>query len=149
MTGWRKPSVCVLLLAVVCPALLLADLEAVKKEPNLLKRSQLALDHADAVLDVARKSYRQGEPDKVDAALREIQESIELAYQALQDTGRPPRSISGRYKRGEISTRRLLRRLETFQNEMSYLERDTIEGVVKAVDKVHHDFLIGVMGGGR
>jgi hypothetical protein len=39
--------------------------------------------------------------------------------------------------------------LETFRDELSYLERDTIDSVIKVIQKVHHDFLMGVMGGGQ
>ena len=41
---------------IVVPALAFADLEAIKAEPNLERRSQKALDYASSRLDEARKA---------------------------------------------------------------------------------------------
>ncbi len=125
------------------------DLEAVKAEENLFKRARKSVENADRMLDVARDAYLKGESDKVSAALKEVDDSIALAYQSLKDTGRKPRKISKHYKRAEIGSRKLLRRLETFRNEMSYLDREQIEEVIKNVRKIQQDLLFDVMGGGH
>lgn len=124
-----------------------ADLEVAKAERNLTKRSRLALENADKVLDAAREAYLQGDNDKLAASFEELEASVELAYQSLKDTGKKPRKAAKHYKRGEIGTRKLLRRLETFQADMSYLDREKIEEVIKTVQRVHDDFLLDVMGG--
>lgn len=142
-------AVAVVAAIVLAPPAAQADLEAVKSEKKLEKRSKLALENADAMLDVAREAYRTGDAGKLHAALVELQESVELAYQSLVDTGKKPRKSASHYKRGEISTRQLLRRLDTFMREMSYMDRDQVESVIKAVQKIHDSFLLDVMGGGK
>ena len=100
-------------------------------------------------LDAAKRAYRKGDSETVSAALQEIQESIDLAYQSLQEIGWNPRKRPKPYKRAEISTRKLLRRLDTFRRDMSYLDRDQIGGVIKSVQKVHDDVLRDIMAGGK
>jgi len=139
----------VVLAASVAAAAMAADLEAVKAEENLFKRARKSVENADRMLDVARAAYQKGERDKVSAALKEVDDSIALAYQSLQDTGRKPRKISKHYKRAEIGSRKLLRRLETFRNEMSYLDREQIEQVIKHIQKIQEELLLDVMGGGK
>ena len=56
-----------------------ADLTRALKEPNLEKRSQLALDNATAAYKAAREAYEKGENEQVARWLAEIQESVELA----------------------------------------------------------------------
>ena len=124
-----------------------ADLEEIKEDANLQRRSRRALENADAVLDKAREAYREGDGRTMDLAFQEIIASVELAYQALVERGRNPRRDAQPYKRGEISTRDLLRRLTTFREEMSYMDRDRIASVIEAVDKTHGNFLRDVMGG--
>lgn len=126
-----------------------ADLEAVKAEPKLEKRAEKALKNAGTMLDAARDAYRKGEPERVKTALNEVAESVKLAYQSLKDTGKNPRKKARPFKRAEISTRKLLRSLDTFRDEMSYLERDQIDGVIRTVHKVNEDLLHDVMGRGR
>ena len=147
----RFPLTAMALMAVVvlAPPAARADLEAVKKERKLEKRSRLALENADTMLDAARDAYRAGDASKLRTSLAELQESVELAYQSLVDTGKKPRKNASHYKRGEINTRQLLRRLDTFRNEMSYLDRDQVEAVMKVIQKVHDSFLLDVMGGGK
>ena len=148
MTGWRF----LLILAVLLhpgSSLLRADLEAVKAERRLEKRSEKALKNADEMLNVARDAYLKGDAGLLRAVLAEVRESVELSYQSLKETGKNPRKRSKPYKRAEIRTRKLLRRLDTFRGEMSYLDRDQIEEVIKSVQKVHDDLLHDIMGGGK
>ena len=129
--------------------LLRADLEAVKAEPKLEKRSEKALKNAGKMLDVARDAYLKGDADLLKSALAEVRESVEISYQSLKETGRNPRRRSKPYKRGEINTRKLLRRLDTLPGEMSYLDRDQIDAVIESVQKVHDRFLHDIMTGGK
>lgn len=124
-----------------------ADLEEIKEDTNLQRRSRKALENADTVLDKARKAYRKGDGSTMDQAFQEIIASVEVAYEALVERGRDPRKNAQPYKRGEIKTRELLRRLATFREEMSYMDRDRIASVIEAVDKIHSNFLRDVMGG--
>jgi hypothetical protein len=55
--------------------------------------------------------------------------------------------VSRHYKRAEIGSRKLLRELDGFRNEMSYLEREEIDKVIQTVQKVQSELLHAVMGG--
>ena len=136
----------VALLALPAGELLYADLETIKTEGNLEKRADKAMKNAAATLDAARKAYKTGDSAQLHASLQEVQDSVDLAYTSLKDTGKDPRKHSKHFKRAEIRARELLRRLETFRNEMSYTDREEIEGVIKRVQQVRNDLLLGIMG---
>ena len=54
-----------------------ADISAVKSEPDLEKRSELALANADHAIDEARQAYSSGNDQAQHAALNEVKESVE------------------------------------------------------------------------
>src|SRR6185295_12661320 len=89
-----------------------ADLAAIRQEANLERRSQLAMENAGTALDVARTGYQAGDVEKAEAAMKEVQESVDLAYQSILDTGKVARRDPGLFKRAELASRRLLRRIE-------------------------------------
>ena len=126
-----------------------ADLARVLAESNLEKRSQLALDNAVAAYKSARTAYEKGELEEVAAAAKEIQESIELAYTSLTKTGKDPRKSPKWFKKAEIATRDLLRRLESFQQEMGFSDRPLFDPVKNRVAQVHDELLVGLMEGKR
>ncbi len=124
-----------------------ADLSKARAEQNLERRSKLALDNAAAELQAAREAYKNNEPDKVAAHMSEIGESVDLAYDALKQTNKDPRRSPKWFKSAEIATRDLLRKLDSFENDMSYNERAGIESVKAKVQQVHDDLLVGLMEG--
>lgn len=130
-------------------ALAEADLEAVRAEKKLEKRARLALQNADRMITAARQSYQSGDAAAVRAALDEVALSVELCYQSLKETGRDPRRNFRHYKHAEITTRQLLRRLDGFRDEMSYLDRELIEPVIERVEHVNKELLHDIMGGRR
>jgi hypothetical protein len=137
-----------LLLAVVLAAgALRAGLEQAKAEPNLGKRSVLALDNAFNALTQARDAYAKGQNAQLIAFVKEIQESVELAETSLHETGKNPRKSPRWFKRAESSTRDLLRRLDAFQQSMDVADRSMLDGVRSRVQQVHDDLLEGVLEG--
>jgi hypothetical protein len=122
-----------------------ASLQEAKAEPNLEKRSRLALDNAEQALTEARAAYAKGDNAQVEARATEIRESVELAETSLHQTGKNPRRSPG-FKHAEIVTRDLLRRLETFQQEMSAADRPLLDGVKGEVQQAHDHLLLGVLG---
>jgi len=149
---WRRkgvPAMACALLALVSAAPSRADLKAARAEPNLEKRSKLALENAAGALKAARQAYNKGDNDQVTAKAAEIQESVELAQASLKQTGKNPRSHPKYFKQAEIATRDLLRRLDAFQQEMSYLDRPLLDKVKAAIQQVHDDLLLGLMEGKR
>lgn len=127
--------------------ILRADLQKVKAEPNLERRSKLALDNAEEALKVARDAYAKGDYAQVKARAAEIADSVELADTSLRDTGKNPRKSPKWFKRAEIVTRNLLRRLDAFQQEMNVSDRPLLDPVKRKVQQVHDSLLLGVMEG--
>jgi|ERR1700676_1402911 hypothetical protein len=121
------------------------DLASIKTEPNLEKRSELALDHAGTALDQAREAYNSGNLAKMELALGEVGESVELAYHALTDSGKDARRNPKFFKRAELRTRELMRRLEGIRETVSYQDRALVEMVRDRVAEVHDDLLKGIM----
>jgi len=124
-----------------------ADLKQALAEPNLEKRSQLALNNAAAACKAARSAYEKGENEQVAAGIAEIQESVELAFTSLTQTGKDPRRSPKWFKRAEMDTRELIKRLEAFDHEMSFSDRPMLEKVRTKVQQVHDDLLVGLMQG--
>jgi hypothetical protein len=137
-----------LVLAIVLVSgVLRAGLQEVKAEPNLGKRSALALDNAFNALTQARDAYTKGESAQVETFTKEIKESVELAETSLHETGKNPRKSPKWFKRAESSTRDLLRRLDAFQQSMDVADRAALDAVKVKVQQVHDDLLEGVLEG--
>ncbi|HWD00584.1 MAG TPA: hypothetical protein VG456_27695 [Candidatus Sulfopaludibacter sp.] len=124
-----------------------ADLAKAKAEQNLEHRSKLALDNAAEELKAAREAYNKGETEKVAAHIAEIGESVDLAYASLKQTNKDPRRSPKWFKSAEIATRDLARKLDTFQQDMSFNERAGLDAVKAKVQQVHDDLLVGLMEG--
>ncbi len=124
-----------------------AALDQARAEPNLEKRSKLALENAEAALKEAREAYRTGNSTDTATKVKELQESVELAYDSLTETGKNPRKSPKYFKQAEMITRELGRKLDDFQREMSYNERASLEAVKAKVQQVHDDLLTGLMEG--
>lgn len=120
------------------------DLGSIRTEPNLERRCDLALDYANMALDQARDSYGVGDLSKTQASLIEVRESVDLAYQSLEETGKDPRR-SSKFKRAELKTRELLRRLEGMRQNVSFEDRPLIEKVRDRVAEIHDNLLKGIM----
>lgn len=124
-----------------------ASIKDVISEPNLEKRSRLALDNADQAYQAARSAYGAGNTDAVTAALHEVQESVEVAYASLQATGKDPRKSPKWFKKAEMETRDLLRRLDSFRDAMSFDDRSSVDPIKAKVQQVHDELLMGLMEG--
>jgi len=136
-----------LALALCCAEAARAELKAAMAEPDLEKRSGLALDNAAEALKAARAAYDENDTAKVSALAAEIGESVELAATSLEQTGKDPRNHPKWFKKAEITTRDLLRRMEAFQSQMSYLDRPLLDPVKAQVQKAHDKLLLGLMEG--
>jgi hypothetical protein len=145
MRTWMWLSILALGLA---PAVVLrADLKQAMAERDLGRRSKLALDNAEAVLKTARAAYERGDSEKVAAGIGEIVESVDLASESLTKTGKNPRSSPKWFKQAEIQTRDLVKRLETFQRDMSFADRPALDKAKNRVQEVHDSLLLGLMEG--
>ena len=141
--SWLTASVLFLLLS---GGALRADLKRALAEPNLEKRSGFALANGLTALKSARDAYDKGDNDQVTKDVAEILESVDLASTSLIQSGKNPRR-SDWFKKAEISTRDLARKLQDFQDQMSYVDRPVLEKVKALVQQVHEELLLGVMEG--
>ena len=135
------------LLALVGVQAIRADLKRAMAEPNLEKRSKLALENAKVAYQAAREAYQKGDLEQVQAFANEIEQSVDLAYQSLEQTGKNPRSSPRYFKSAEQETSQLARRIEGLQEEMSYTERPMLDKAKARVQQVHDDLLLGLMEG--
>ena len=132
--------------AATCP-LLHADLKAALAEHDLGKRSKLALDNAGSALKAAREAYQKDDSPALGAAALEIQESVDLAWDSLESTGKNPRKSPRWFKHAEIETRDLLKKLETLQHDFGFEDRPALDKAKAHVQRVHDDLLTGLMEG--
>jgi hypothetical protein len=147
--GRRMPArriLTAMMLVALAPAVH-ADLKKALAEPDLERRSKLALDNALAAYQTARDAYEKGETEQVEISIDELEKSVDLAYQSLNDTGKNPRKSPRWFKNAELATRDLSRRLASFQQEMSYGDRAQLDKVKSRVQQVHDDLLLGLMEG--
>jgi len=121
-----------------------ADITAVKSEPDLEKRSELALANADHAIDEARVAYTSGNDEAQKAALLEVQASVETSYEALERTNKAPRR-SKYYKNAELKVRALMRRLASFREEVGFETRQSVDAVIKKLSDVHDQLINDVM----
>ena len=121
-----------------------ADINSVKSEPDLEKRSELALANADHAIDEARQAYNSGNDQAQQAALVEVQESVEASYAALEHSNKNPRR-SKYYKNAELKVRALVRRLTSFREEVGFETRQSVDAVIKKLSDVHDQLISDVM----
>jgi hypothetical protein len=125
----------------------LADLDKVKAETNLEKRSRLALANAEEAVKSARSAYESGDLKRTQALIDEALASVELSNQSLIDTGKDPRKKPKHFKYAEMETRDLLRRLDFFESDMSFDDRRVLRKLKTRTREIHDELLSGVMGG--
>jgi hypothetical protein len=121
-----------------------ADITTVKSEPDLEKRSELALANADHAIDEARQAYNSGNDEAQHAALMEVQEFVEASYDALERSNKNPRR-SKYYKNAELKVRALMRRLTSFREEVGFETRQSVDAVIKKLSDVHDQLINDVM----
>jgi len=124
-----------------------ADLKPAMAEPDLGKRSKLALDNAAVMLKSVREAYNAGEKQKVSASADEYVESINLAADSLKATGKNPRKSPKWFKQAEIATRDLLKKLDTLQHDLNFEDRSVLDKAKTRTQEVHDELLLGLMEG--
>jgi polyhydroxyalkanoate synthesis regulator phasin len=145
MTTWIRLSALLCACVLVLPVQ--ADLASVKAEAKPDKRAGKALDNAQDAFKNARDQYlEKGDMKQASAYLDEMMESVQLAYDSLIATGKNPGKSPKNFKKAEIRTRDLLRKLADFRDQMSALDRDGIDKIRESIQKIHDDLLAGIMG---
>jgi len=121
-----------------------ADIGAIKAEPDLNRRSEMALMNADDKIDEAREAYQAGNEAAEKAAIQEVAESVMISYDALEQTHTAPRK-SKYYKRAELHVSALMRRLNGFRDEVSFEFRPSVEAALMKLSDVHDELLADIM----
>ena len=121
-----------------------ADLAAVKTEPDLNRRSELALMNADEKIDAARQAYMAGNDAAEEADIQEVGDSVQLCYDSLEQTHGAPRK-SRYYKHAELKVSALIRRLSGFRDEVNFEFRPKVDVVLKKISDIHDQLLADIM----
>lgn len=124
--------------------LVTANIDAVKSEPDLERRSELALATADKQIDAAKEALNGGDDKAQQQALVDVQELVNVSYDALEHSNRAPRK-SKYYKNAEMKVTALLRRLSSFRDQVGFESREAVESVIKQVSHVHDELLAAIM----
>jgi hypothetical protein len=121
------------------------DFPAVMAEPNLEKRSELALKEADKTISAAKVAYEQQKMSEFRERLTDTEELVQLSYKSLQDTGKRARRNPKWFKRAEMNMRGLMRRLDSLSNDVGLEDREAVIAVRKSVGDVHETVLHDIM----
>jgi hypothetical protein len=136
-------------LLMIARPLLAIDIGQIKSEPNPERRAHLALDQAATDFEEAKAAYAAGNTDKTAQELRDLQGAVEVARDALAETGKDPRRHVKPFKMAETETHDLLRKLEGLEHSMDFDDRKIIEGPRARVQEVHDEWLNGIISGRR
>jgi hypothetical protein len=121
------------------------NLAAARAEPDLEKRSDKALQVADAAFQTVRKVLKEGDAAAETAALSVVRESVGVAIESLADSGKDARRSPKYFKRAEIALRKLIRNLEDYRFAKGADERSAAEELIAFVHQAHDQVLTGIM----
>lgn len=122
-----------------------SGLTTVKQEPNLEKKARLALEFAHISVDSALDAYQNNDPQTGESILAEMLEAVELAHNALLETGKLARRRPKHFKRAEIQTRRLLEQLDNLSRNLYLEERAPLKPIIKRVSDINGQLLKAIM----
>ena len=122
-----------------------ADLAVVRNEPNLEKRSEKALENANSAVDEARKAYKSADLAGFGSWLKEVEESAELSYQSLEDTGKAARRSPKFFKRAEMKMHALAKRLEALGADVDFEDRVLVEAARKKLSDLEDKIVFEIM----
>jgi hypothetical protein len=121
-------------------------LEAVKAEPNLERRSEMALAYAGDVLTNLRNGLETKQWAAVAPEIEEFRAAIDLSFAALKATGKDARRNPKYFKRAELKLRELGRRLRGLQVLLDVDDRPKMDEVIAYVDRMQDDLVEMTMG---
>lgn len=122
------------------------DLNSIRKEPKFEKRADLAIDFGERLAGQLSKMYDTAEWSEVQKRLEEIAQAAELSLAALRDSGKNARRSPKHFKRSELKSRSILRRLESFHTQVNFDDRAPVVAVIARVRKVQEALLHEIMG---
>jgi hypothetical protein len=110
---------------------------------SLEKQADQAVDNAARLTKGLKSDYDNG---KWTASLEEIAVSVENANKLLKESGKSGRKSPKYFKRAELRTRDIARKLDEFSRGASVDDRERVERVRARVLAVHDQLLADIMG---
>ena len=146
LTAWRLRRVVLLLGALtLARAPAAADLQAIRAQPDPVKRSQLALAHGDTTAKQTAKACQANEYDECMKLLREVQDAAMLAKEALDQTGIDASRNPRHHKNAEVRVRQILKTVEAARPYIHPEDQAAYEAVVKHLSGLNDELLQAVM----
>jgi hypothetical protein len=122
------------------------SLAQVRAEANPEHRARAAIDYAAVAERSAEAAYDKGEMNGVEAELKNVEESFEIAQEAFDAAHKTPGRNPGPFKYAEMHSRELLIRLGDLEQKMDVSDRAAITGVKAKVQQLHDAWFEGIMG---
>jgi hypothetical protein len=110
---------------------------------SLEKQADQAVEHA---AQLTKSLKADEEAGKWQVTLDEIANSVESANKLFKDSGKSARKSPKYFKRAELKTREIARRLDAFGKDVSVDDREAVEKVRARVQAVHDQILAEIMG---
>lgn len=141
----RKLAVAVVLWFIALSARA-SDLDAVKQEQNLERRSERAMENANSALDRARDAFQGAQREQAEGAVAEVTESVEIAKASLEQSGKDARRSPKYFKKAELAARQLLRRIEALKQNVEFDDQALVERLREHVSAFHDELIRNIMG---
>jgi hypothetical protein len=142
---WRLTAMA---LVVGAAPMFAADLAEIRKEPDALKRYELALALAETQAKTARQLVKDsGSRSELLQVLEEVEAASVLSLESLQATGKRPNKLTKQYKKGELKTMEILRILKDLVLALGVEDRPAAEKVRDRAEVTHEEYLLGAMSG--
>ncbi|HEX4138207.1 MAG TPA: hypothetical protein VHY84_26595 [Bryobacteraceae bacterium] len=123
-----------------------SSLDQVKADPNPEHRAKAAIDYAAVAERNAEAAYAKGEPQIVEAELKNVEGSFDTAQDAFAAAHKTPGRNPGPFKYAELHSRELLIRLGDLEQKMDISERGNISALKAKIQEIHDAWFEGIMG---
>jgi len=121
-------------------------LDQIRADSNPEHRAKTAVEFAAAAEKNAEAAYSKGDMAAMTAELKNMVTGVEIAQQALEQTGKSALHHPGPFKSGELRTEEILVRLDDLERRMDSGERSILEGPKMRVQEIHDAWFEGIMG---
>ena len=121
------------------------SIDQIRTDPNPEHRARVAIDFAAGAERNAESDYSKADMPAVATDLKTMQAAIEIADQALRETGKSAMRHPGPYKYGGLRTQEMLVRLGDLDHRMEPDERPMLEGPRNKVQEIHDAWFDGIM----
>ena len=135
----------VLMIAMLFAQVVLPGLDQIRADVNPERRAKLAVDFAAAAEKNAEAAYSSGDMAAVIAALKNMVAGMELAKEALDQTGKTANRNPGPFKAVELKSQAILERLGDLEKRMDSEERSVLDAARNRVQEIHDAWFDGIM----